>query len=98
MLGGERAVKWLDAERGRVLVESLWRHHGHRAQAADVTVVEGASVVECESDRGVAAFVIGKSPVVDQQRASESRLYDDPVSGGQRNHDELGASPTSLDR
>ena len=98
MRGGERRVKWLDAERRHVFGETIGGHQGHRAEPPNVAVVERPAVVEREFDRRVAALVLRKSAAVDEQRAGEPRLHDDAVARRQVEHDELGAAPAARDR
>src|SRR5438874_10896922 len=97
MLGRERRVKGLDAECCSVALESLCSHEGERPQSPDVTVVNGASVVELELNGRVFALAIGQPTGVNEQRSGESRLHDEAVAGGEVEDDELGATPAALD-
>src|SRR4029079_12641806 len=51
------------------------------------------TVVEDELDGRVLAFALGKVAGVDQQRAGEPRLNDEPVAAREIEHDKLRASP-----
>ena len=97
MVGGEGGVKGLDAERGGIARESLGMHERDGAETADISVVDGATIIEPELDRRVRALAFGQVPVIDEQRASEARLNNESVSTGQVEDDELGATPAALD-
>ena len=91
-------VKRLDAECAGVFVEPLRRHQRDGPETTNVAVVQIATVVERQMQRGVAALRdSGRGPRDQQQRARESRLDDDAVAGREIEHDELGAPPARLD-
>src|SRR5215203_2914824 len=96
----EGGVKRLDAERGGVVVPALRAHQRDGAEAADVAVMEGASVVETQVQRGVAALAVGEGMlrVLEQQRAGEAGLHHEPLARRQVEHDELRAPPGTLYR
>ena len=55
MISGERAVKWLDAERSTCTrANRSGVHQRDRAEPANVAVVERSAVVEHELDRRIA--------------------------------------------
>jgi hypothetical protein len=55
------------------------------------------AVVKLDFDRRVVALTLGQIPIVNQQRASEARLHDEMVAGGEIQYDELRATPTTCD-
>ena len=97
MRGRECTVKWLNAEFPRVLFETIGIHQRNGSQPADVGVVKSSAVVEIESERGIVELRSCESPVIDQQRARESGLDDDPIAGVEIDHYELGATPAAKD-
>src|SRR5437764_1125667 len=98
MLGGERRVKWLDAQRRRIGVETLRRHEGYRSEPPDVPIVERPAVIENELQRRIAALPLGKRPGIDEESAREARLNDDSIVRGEIENNELRAAPCSYDR
>src|SRR4051795_12877425 len=97
MVRRERRVKRLDAERGDVRVEARRRHQRERAEAADVAVVEVATIRERERDAEEAPLALRQRALVEEQGAGEPRLHDEAVARRQVEHDELRAPPRALD-
>ena len=93
MVCREGGVKWLDAKPFRIAGERGGGHERHRTEAADIPIVQGASVGEGDLEGGVAAFALVERSIVDQQRTRESRLYDQRVATRQLEDDELRAAP-----
>src|SRR4051812_37616368 len=99
MLCGERGIKGFDAQGRCVRGEALLIHDRERAKASDVPVVERSRVRELERDGRVSTFILWKAPrVIDQQSAGETRLNNDAIPRRQVDHDQLRATPASLDR
>ena len=97
MLCGERAVKWLDAERGCVAREPISVHQRDRSEPPNVPIVKRAAVVENELDGRVLALALRKVAGVDQERSGEPRLNHETVAAGEIEHDELRAPPGARD-
>jgi hypothetical protein len=97
MVDRERRVKRLDAESGGVFGESPRRHDGDRSESADVAVVQGASIVEDELERGIPPLLRRKLAGVDQQRAGKAGLHDESVARGEIEHNKLCAAPRARD-
>src|SRR5262245_11686487 len=97
MLRREVGVKWLDAEGGGVRRESPGIHQCDGSQSTDVAVVERAPVIELEAYRRIIQQLARQGSVVDEQRASESRLHHDAVARRKVEHHELGSTPRTLD-
>src|SRR5688500_18630850 len=97
MLGFEGRVKRLGTERGFVARESAGIHESHGAEASNVAIVNGASVGEADSDRGVTELDRWQAAIVEKQRSGETGLDDDPVTGGQVQNHELRTPPASSD-
>src|SRR5260370_6895734 len=97
MRGSKCIVKWLDAEFSRVLFETIGIHQRNRSQPAHVGVVKSSAVVEIESERGIIELRSRECAIVDQQRARESWLDDDSVTGVEIDHHQLGAPPAAKD-
>lgn len=95
MLAGERRVKWLDAEWSSVFGESLPRHQCDGSKATYIAIVQRASIVEYQLERGVAPLGLGQSACVNQQRAGESWLNNDALVRREIDYDELGSAPGS---
>src|ERR1035437_1226191 len=92
---GERGVKWLDSECLDVFLESLGRHQREGAEGTNVAIVEGASVIESEVHGRVCRLALRERPGGEEKRAGEAWLHDDPVAGGEIEHDHLRPAPAS---
>src|SRR6059058_1770172 len=97
MSSGKGWVKWLDAQSAGVFVEARGIHECHGPEAAHVAVVKCASIVEGELHRRVLAQLRRKRAVVDQESARKPRLHDEPIAGGEVQHDQLRTAPRSFD-
>src|SRR5690348_14257869 len=95
----ERRVKRLDAQPALVLREPRRRHEPDRAEAADVAVVQAAAVVEREGHAEELPLALRErsDAVVDEERAGEAGLDDEPVAGRQVEDHELRAPPRAVD-
>src|SRR4051794_37569917 len=98
MLAGKGGVKWFHPQIRRVLVEALRIHERHRAEPANVAIVQHATVGENELHVRVPELLCREIATVDQQSAGESWLHHDPVARGELEDDELGAPPAARDR
>src|SRR5205823_13634296 len=97
MRGCKPTVKRLDAELAGVLLETTRVHQRNSTESPHVGVMQSSTVVEIEAQRGIPELVTVKISVVDQESAGEARLYDEPITRIQIDHDELRATPTAED-
>src|SRR5689334_3804112 len=93
MICGERAVKWLNAQRRCIARESFGVHQRDRSQPPDIAVVQRSTIVENELDRRILALPLRKISGVNQQGAREARLNDQAFTSREVEHDELRAPP-----
>src|SRR4051812_39733771 len=97
MLGGKARVKWLDAKRRSVFREALGRHQRDGSKAPNIAIVQRAAILQNELERRVRTLLVRKLSAVDEQRSGKAWLNDEPVSGGQIDHDQLRATPAPHD-
>src|SRR5436305_5826059 len=98
MLRGKVRVKGLGAKFGGVKLKPVGSHQRERAEPPNVPVVNRASVLENELHSRVRALPLGEVAAIDEERAGESRLDDEPIAGRQVEDDQLRAPPTPRDR
>src|SRR3954469_10616609 len=98
MLRGKVGVKGLDAKFGGVKLKPLGAHQRERAEPPNVPIMDRASVIESELHSRVRTLALRQVAPVDEERASEARLDDQPIAGREIEDDELRAPPTPRDR
>lgn len=98
MIHRERRVKGLDAESAGILLPSSGGHERDGAKAADVAVMEVATIVEGEMQGGVRRFGRRKRSAAQKKGTGESGLDDDSLAGVQVNDDQLCAAPAAYHR
>src|SRR3954471_24226583 len=98
MLRGKVGVKGLDAKFGGVKLKPLGSHQRERTEPPNVPVVNRAPVLESELHSRVRALSFGEVAAIDQKRASEARLDDQPIAGREVEDDELRAPPPPRNR
>ena len=95
---GERAVKWLGAQRAGVFGEPVGPHQRDGAEPADVAIVEVAPVVERESAAwSRAPRASGSGPRLSSSAPVKRGCTTMRSLGVEVEHDQLGASPASHD-
>src|SRR6478609_10118341 len=97
MLRCERRVKRFRPQGAIEFRESRRRHEREGAEPANVTVRERAPITQREGYRDVGERLGWQRPVVDQERAGEARLDDEPIVRVEEDHDGFGAAVASLD-
>ena len=99
MLRREITVKWFDAKRGSVLLESPRRHERDGSESPDVAIMKRAAVGEIESKRRITKLALVEVVTgVDQQRPRKSGLNDHSISAREIEHNEFRSSPGAIDR
>ena len=81
MGGSKRTVKGLDAEFRRIFSEAVGSHQCDRTESTDIGIMKSSSIVEIETQRGVAELGPAQFAVVDQQRTREARLHHEAITG-----------------
>src|SRR6266513_1663481 len=94
----KRTVKGLDAEFRRIFSEALGSHQCDRSQSTDIGIMKRSSIVEIETQRGVAELGPAQFSVVDQQRTREARLYYEAITGVEIDNHQLCSSPAAKNR
>src|SRR5688500_13712043 len=94
----EGRVKWLNGKPFRVAVELPRAHERHGPEAADVAVVQRATIIERELERGVRELAFGERSLVDEQGTSEPGLNDQRVTGRELDDDQLRPPPAPRDQ